>query len=243
MYNECLLLIDEKINMLTSGKRANDFGLPSPKYVEILSTLGADYLRETQYIPEELCKIIDEREPKLNPEQKYIVDTIMNDVEKCIGNSYYLDALGGTGKRLYFIQFFFFSIYYYIYFFKGKTWILNLLLCKVRMKDKIALGVASAGVAAAIIFNGRTAHSGLKLPLDLDAKGDSAVCNISRNSSMARLLKDTKLIVWDEITMMNKHGVESLDRSPNCGVIYYCFLILIIISNEFFCIEFCFCLS
>ena len=77
----------------------------------------------------------------------------------------------------------------------------------------IAIAVASSGIAATLLHGGRTAHSTFKLPLNLIALGSSGVCNIRKNSGLGRLLKDCKLIVWDEITMSHKFAVEAIDRT------------------------------
>jgi ATP-dependent DNA helicase PIF1 len=42
---------------------------------------------------------------------------------------------------------------------------------------------------------------------------DTPTCNIPKNSDLAALLRQTKVIVWDECTMMNRKGYEALDRS------------------------------
>lgn len=97
--------------------------------------------------------------------------------------------------------------------FSGKTFLLNLLLAKIRVSNSIALGVASSGTAATLILNGRAAHSAFRLPLDLAAAGPSSVCNVSKNSSTARILRECKLIIWDEVTMSHKYAFEALDRS------------------------------
>jgi len=82
----------------------------------------------------------------------------------------------------------------------------------VRSANRIAIAVASSGIAATLLQGGRTAHSAFKLPLNLN-KNDAAICNITKQSPMAELLRDCKLIVWDECTMSHKHGLEALDRS------------------------------
>uniref|UniRef100_A0A0L8I2A8 ATP-dependent DNA helicase n=1 Tax=Octopus bimaculoides TaxID=37653 RepID=A0A0L8I2A8_OCTBM len=84
----------------------------------------------------------------------------------------------------------------------GKTLLINLLLAKVRQK-KIALAVASSGIAATLLTGGRTAHSTFKLPLNL-IQNESPLCNITKNTALAKLLTNAKLIVWDEATINNK---------------------------------------
>lgn len=88
-----------------------------------------------------------------------------------------------------------------------------MLLAKVRSAGFIAIGVASSGIAATLIQNGRTAHSMFKLPLDLVSIGSSAVCNIKKNSTTARILRECRLLIWDEITMAHKYAFEALDRT------------------------------
>lgn len=59
---------------------------------------------------------------------------------------------------------------------------------------------------------GRTAHTTLQLPLDL-SRWEFPICNIKKNTGKANLLKECKILFWDEISMMHKNGVEALDRT------------------------------
>ncbi|XP_026482740.1 uncharacterized protein LOC113390965 [Ctenocephalides felis] len=68
----------------------------------------------------------------------------------------------------------------------------------------------SSGIAVTLLDGGRTAHSALKLPLNLNTI-DSPTCNISRSSAMGKLLTQCKLIVWDECTMADKKSLEALN--------------------------------
>lgn len=103
---------------------------------------------------------------------------------------FFLDAPGGTGK----------------------TFLINIILAKVRSVSKIALATASSGIAATLLPGGRTAHSMFKIPINVDHM-EFPICAISRNSSKAQLLRECSLIVWDECTMANKLSVEALDRT------------------------------
>ena len=49
----------------------------------------------------------------------------------------------------------------------GKTFLINLLLAKVRSEGRIALAVASSGIAALLLDGGRIAHSRFKIPIKL----------------------------------------------------------------------------
>ncbi|XP_044582937.1 uncharacterized protein LOC123263956 [Cotesia glomerata] len=78
-------------------------------------------------------------------------------------------------------------------------------------EKNIAIAVASSGIAATLIDGGKTAHSAFKLPLNL-GYSESPLCNISKQSDMAHVLRETKIIIWDECTMAHKNGIEALNR-------------------------------
>ncbi|KIH57822.1 hypothetical protein ANCDUO_11985, partial [Ancylostoma duodenale] len=78
--------------------------------------------------------------------------------------------------------------------------------------NEIAVAIVSSGIAATLLDGGRTAHSALKLPLNL-ARSENPVCNISKGSGKAQVLKTCKVIVWDECTMAHKRALEALDRT------------------------------
>jgi len=92
----------------------------------------------------------------------------------------------------------------------GKTFLWNTIVSYLRARKKIVLTVASSGVAALLLPNGRTAHSRFKIPLDID---DSSMCDIKRGSQLADLIVETSLIIWDEALMIGKRCFEAFDRS------------------------------
>ncbi|GBO42859.1 hypothetical protein AVEN_275276-1 [Araneus ventricosus] len=94
----------------------------------------------------------------------------------------------------------------------GKIYLINLWLAKVRDRNLIALAVASSDIAATLLTGGRTAHSVFKLPLNLPCV-ENPICNISRNSDEAKVLRMCKLFVWDECTMAHKYALESSDST------------------------------
>ncbi|XP_021980116.1 uncharacterized protein LOC110876245 [Helianthus annuus] len=59
---------------------------------------------------------------------------------------------------------------------------------------------------------GKTAHSRFRIPLNLN---EDSVCHIKADSDVAKLLHQTKLIIWDEAPMVHKHAFEALDRTMN----------------------------
>ncbi|PHU12059.1 hypothetical protein BC332_18989 [Capsicum chinense] len=81
----------------------------------------------------------------------------------------------------------------------GKTFLYRALLATIRSKGLIALATVTSGVAASILPGGRTAHSRFKISINID---EQFSCNISKQSSLAFLIRDAKLIVWDEVVVM-----------------------------------------
>ena len=92
----------------------------------------------------------------------------------------------------------------------GETFLYNTLMAKVRSQSNIALGLASSGIAALLLPGGRTVDSRLKVPININGL---FVCNISKQSSLAQLIRRTNLLVWDEACMSNKHVAECVNRS------------------------------
>ena len=146
--------------------------------------------RELDYDIHEQLSIVDHDLPSLNSEQLTIFRTIIsavNDLKQC-PKVFFIDGTGGTGK----------------------TFLYNTLMAQVRSQSQIALGLASSSIAALLLLGGRTVHSRLKVPIDIN---ELSVCNIPKQSSLAQLIKRTRLLVWDEACMSNKHIAECVDRS------------------------------
>ncbi|GBP75981.1 ATP-dependent DNA helicase pif1 [Eumeta japonica] len=146
--------------------------------------------RETQYDSEALKETVLRNVPLLNEQQKYAYDTLMKVVNDGTGGFFFLDAPCRTGK----------------------TFLISLILATIRSQNGIALALASSGIATTLLEGGRIAHSALKLPLNMQIK-DTPTCNLSRNSEMAKVLQQCRLIIWDEYTMAHKKSLEALDRT------------------------------
>ena len=105
------------------------------------------------------------------------------------GNAFFIDAPGGTGK----------------------SFLLNLILKTARSKGKVALAVASSGIAATVLQGGRTAHNMFKIPLMESYEIKS--CSIKKNTNLAKLLTICSIIVWDEVVMANKNLLLGVDMT------------------------------
>ena len=138
----------------------------------------------------ELQKVVDSRKQQFTESQREvfmeIIDAVNNDRQTCV----FIDARGGTGK----------------------TFILNAILAAVRMIDggTVSLSVGATGIAANLLHLGRTFHSRFKAPLNITCE---SVCNIDAQSTLAELIRMSKIIVWDEAPMSHRYQMEALDRT------------------------------
>jgi hypothetical protein len=116
------LYLIEDICLSISGKQLSHLGLPSAN-TSVEALIPAMLFKEKHYDKEKLENTITLKEPMLSPEQKLIYEEILRCIQNKHGGIFFIDAPGGTGK----------------------TFLLNLLLAKVRKDDNIALAVASSG--------------------------------------------------------------------------------------------------
>ncbi|XP_072076620.1 uncharacterized protein [Arachis hypogaea] len=91
----------------------------------------------------------------------------------------------------------------------GKTFLYRAIIVELRNKGHIVLVTASLGIATILLPGGRTAHSRFKIPINAEL---SSICNISKQSDLAKLIRQITTIIWDEAPMANKDSVQSLDR-------------------------------
>ncbi len=186
IYNQALLDLESRVIAMGGTDLKN---LPKPQHTAE-EYLAQEYLQECNYDVLALTAYVEQNKHKMTDDQRQIFQRVMQSVNNDKGEMFFLDAPGGTGK----------------------TYVTNLLLANVRKENAIAIAVASSGIAATLLDGGRTAHSAFKLPLDLNMQ-DEPMCNIKRGTAKARVLKDAKLIIWDEATMSHRKGFESLDRT------------------------------
>jgi ATP-dependent DNA helicase PIF1 len=188
IHNEALILIEDMCLMLTN-KGLIQLGMTTPNR-PMQDAFNQELRRETQHDSKVLGETFQRNVPLLNQQQKYAYDTLMKVVNDGTGGIFFLDAPGGTGK----------------------TFLISLILATIRSQNGIALTLASSGSAATLLEGGRTAHSSLKLPLNMQTN-ETPTCNLWRNSAMAKVLQQSKFNVWDECTMAHKKSLEALDRT------------------------------
>jgi len=150
---------------------------------------GANRLMNEQldYNREELLARVNLNRAKFNQRQRTVFDAVM---ESVAGESkiFFLHSAGGCGK----------------------TFVCNTIAAAVRAQGKIALCVASSGIASLLLEGGKTAHSTFRIPIEIN---ETSTCNIGRNSHMFGVVKETSIIIWDEVPMQHKFAIDAVDRT------------------------------
>ncbi|KAF8059640.1 hypothetical protein N665_1227s0016 [Sinapis alba] len=182
-------LIEVEKLMRTHERSLNDFsGMPKIN-PDLLKQLGNSlYNQELDYnVAEETMKH-DRQFNQLNVNQRAVYEAVINSVETGEGKLFFVNGAGGTGK----------------------TFLYQTIISRLRSRKQIVLPVASSGIAALLLPNGRTAHSRFNIPLKLT---EESFCRITPGTMLAELIHKTDLIIWDEAPMTHKHAFEALDRT------------------------------
>lgn len=157
IFNEALILLEDKCIEI-NNKTLYQLGLPAPT-LNNFNIYDKEILRERQYNVVQLRAYVEKQKKISTRDQKKAYDTIiMQHVDNNIGGIIFLDAPGGTGKTL----------------------LISLILAEISARNKIAVAVASSVIASTLLDGGRTAHSALKLPLNMN-QTEIPTCNIGRN--------------------------------------------------------------
>jgi len=143
---------------------------------------------ERRYNVDGLRESVDRDLPCLNADQRVAFDALCEAVTSGAGGVFFLEGFGGTGK----------------------TFLINLVLAKIRADGGIALSTASSEIAATLLDGGTTAHSRFKIPIDIQR---DSTCNIPAQSHLAELLCETQLVFWDEAPMQHRYTFEAVNRT------------------------------
>lgn len=180
--------------LMAGGMALSDFDLPQlsefPRLV--LQSLFDNNLirRELEgYDTSELRRIV-ECENSLNDNQRLIYDKVVAAVEQPYPENklFFIDGPGGTGKST----------------------LLKHVLARVRHIGRIAIAVASSGIASLLLPGGRTAHSAFKIPLKTTK---TSTCFIPKQSKLKGLIEAASVIIWDEAPMTHRFAFEAVDRT------------------------------
>ena len=145
---------------------------------------------DNELSPEKAKQFFQHNYSLLNEDQRHVFETIKSLIteKNDDGKLVFLDAPGGTGK----------------------TFTLNVLVSWIRMQDEPVATSATSGIAATLLFLGRTAHNRFKFPIPIH---EDSICNIKKQSDMAAFLLGMALGIIDEGPMLDRLCYETLDRT------------------------------
>ena len=92
----------------------------------------------------------------------------------------------------------------------GKTTLYKKIIEECQQLGFIAKVFATTGIAATLMPGGLTAHSGFGFPLNMNSEASSRL-ERDLTCQKSRELASASVIMVDEITMMNKHGLRIMD--------------------------------
>jgi hypothetical protein len=110
----------------------------------------------------------------------------------------------------------FFSISYsdvliHIYIkFAGKSFLLNTLIEQLHAENIATVVTATSGIAALTLYFGRTAHSTFGIPNH--TLEELSTCTLSKQQKEARRLRDARVIIIDEFSMLDNYALHAIDR-------------------------------
>lgn len=132
MLNCTLLLID---NILRSKNSSLEKWKSMPQPIDNDQSISANQLLqdELNYPRDDLRERHAEWFGQLTDEQRTVYDQIIASVDSSSGGVYFVYGFGGTGK----------------------TFLWNILSAAIRSRDEVVLNVASSGIAASFLVEGR----------------------------------------------------------------------------------------
>jgi ATP-dependent DNA helicase PIF1 len=156
----CLIEIEKFLR--ENGKSLNDYEC-MPKLKDPNPGMFDNILLENeyQYDYDQMKSLHEEHKNNLNSDQLSAYEIICNAVDNGLGNMFFVNGYGGTGK----------------------TYLWKTLSYRLRSEGKIVVNVASSGIASILLPGGKTAHSQFGIPLVLTKE---ACCKIDKQSKKSR---------------------------------------------------------
>lgn len=151
----------------------SDFGMPMPTGTYV------DAVHYDQRVErDEAARLIT----TINQQQRLAFDAIVQGMDNPSSKKlFYLNGPGGSGK----------------------TYMYKTLISFVRGRGQIVKAYASTGIAATLLEDGMTIHSGFGLPVPMV---ETSTSRILGHHPAGIELRNASLLILDEITMLSKYG-------------------------------------
>ena len=192
-----LVLHDIGNRLLQFEKQLRDFSLTEPSEADLAAVSwfieghSAIISEELDFNPDTVREESEQYVSLYTDEQRAVHNRVLEAVRGNKALQLYVNAKGGCGK----------------------TFLLNGILQTIRGLEPggcVALAMATTGIAAMLLENGRTFHSRLKAPLNPD---DQSMLRILAQSELAKLVQMAKILAIDEVTMLDNLLMAALNRS------------------------------
>lgn len=146
--------------------------------------------------------IVDELNYNKDKREKTHADMLLMlaDEQRCVHDKF-MESVDFDDDGFFFI---------YGYSGTGKIFIWKTLSVAVRSKGLIVLNVASSDISTLLLPGGRTVHSTLTVPVEIN---EASSLTMEKDSPRADLVHASKLIIWDETPMMHRWCFEAVDQS------------------------------
>ena len=174
-------LQDFNMEPITDEEKATVEGLVNIQEAVIREELDFDV--------RDLTDGVETTRAKFTEEQEAIFNTVMSAVRQEKPLQLFISARGGCGK----------------------TFLLNAILDAVRCSrtgGAVALAMATTGIAANLLHLGRTFHSRMKAPINIEENG---TLSIRAQSGLAKLVVMSDILLIDEATMLHEFYLKALD--------------------------------
>ena len=188
LINKCLIIFDDLLQDMGSSM-AQFPDLPQPDLSQNIIISETRAFRRERYSENEQLDKFNNLMPSLqnNVDQFTIFQQIKEAIDTSQAKQFVLNAPGGCGK----------------------TFVFDCVSNYVRSQGQIAICCASTGIAAWNLEGGRTAHSTFKIPINADKDSTS---NIRAQTSEAAVIKESKIIIWDEIFNVHQDNIAVVER-------------------------------
>ena len=184
LSHECTLqTIDDHLSHC--GKHLTDFGLPSPQRRSV------ELFNEELYLRNNQASFHAESEnmyQQLNEEQLHILHVVNDAIQNRRNPFFFVEGRPG----------------------RGKTFLVKAISSALRAQGRVVLIVGSTALSATAYDRGRTAHHMFGIPVTDD--NVNLQSSIHPHSPRADLIRNTSIIIWDELPSMNKAGWECVDN-------------------------------
>ena len=183
-----MALRDIRDTVEANGKNYEDIqGLPE---IIDVKTFTKEHIAETIYFDktDELEELWQQNRGTMNDDQAKIFDKVISKLENNEQIIQMIDAPAGTGK----------------------TYVLGSIAAYIRSKKGICLNSAFSGVAAQLLEGGVTIHKRFNMRINMPPEQN---CSIGKGSTIAKLLNNAKMILMDEVVMMDKIDLERISST------------------------------